>query len=968
MPPVPPPSPDETSQGGWSDPGPDAVSDPDVPPDPEAVQDPHAAARYTVGALLGRGGMGAVYAARDTTLGRDVALKELQPELAGNPVASARLAREAAITSRLDHPGIVSVHDGGRLPDGRPFYTMRLVRGRTLGRAAAEAATPDARRQLVRHVLAAADAVAAAHDAGVVHRDLKPANILVGAHGETQVVDWGLATPTPAAADRWTGLPSSAARGAVGTRPYMAPEQSEGGPPDPRQDVWSLGITLAEVVGGERRELPPELAAIVTRATDPSPAGRYADAAAFADDLLRWFEGRRVAAYEYTPGDLLRRTLSAYRLPLGIGAAGLVALAAAVAVGWWQTTRSLDRALAAESDARSSLADLQLEQAVAATRAGARQTAERLALAVLREREDPLARGVLAAFGRSERPVLVAEVPGPACAWSALPPRASWVLCGEPGAVSRWQDGRLAWTAPVAAVGGEVRGETVLLWDTAGVTIALDVATGAERGRWPLQHGDWVPQVAPRAPWAGVAPFPGAGAFPSGCVARLQVAAVSEGGRLAALCGDGTLLLGSRSEPVQVRVATDVAGDHVAMSLAWTPDGRLVAGTLRGRVYVLSGDTGALLAMGATELGAIGTLRISPDGRHVALGGTLGGVGLWRLDTSTLVGEIPAARLRSFAFAPDGLRVHEGLPGHARIRTWRLPGGAPSVVRGTTGLADVAVSPDGASIATAGGDGGIVTVDLRDGRTRRVALGDAVVKAAIFEPIGGALLATGMAAPHLAVDDGAGAWIPVPHGRALRRLAWLGDGSIVGADLHAGLYRWPDRGAAPTILAAGRMFTDLERDGDTLVVVDTRGQVDRLDGTAFTTLATEPEAHAVALRGERLAIATRTAVLIRDADGVRPLATSDAILLDIALSPDGTRVAAGSRDGAVRVWDTATGRLLGRLQAHTERVVAVEFLPDGDLVSASWDKTAHIWSLAALDRPVEALAAEIEEAWGTASE
>ncbi|MDP2313563.1 MAG: serine/threonine-protein kinase [Pseudomonadota bacterium] len=954
------PSSADQSQGGWSDPG-----EPTIPyvGGEEIGAEAPPTDRYTIGALLGRGGMGSVYAARDTMLGRDVALKELQPQLAGDAGARARLAREAAITGRLDHPGIVSVHDGGRLPDGRPFYTMRLVRGRTLARAAAEATSPEARRQLVRHLLAAADAVAAAHDAGVVHRDLKPANILIGAHGETQVVDWGLATPLPAAADRWADLPASAARGTVGTPPYMAPEQERGEAPDPRHDVWSLGITLAVVVGGARRELPPELAAIVARATAPAPADRYADAAAFADDLLRWFEGRRVAAYSYTPGDLLRRTLAAYRLPLGIGAAGLLALSVAVAGGWWQTTRSLDRALVAEAEARASLADLRLEQAVTATRSGARETAERLALAVLHERDDPLARGVFAAFGRSERPTLVREEAGRACAWSALPGAsdAGWVLCGEPSAIARWEDGRVVWTAPITAVGGAVHGDLALVWDAANTTFAIDATTGEVRGRWPLSLTDWVPRVAPRTLWAGVEPLDLGDAPASGCLAKIQVAALSEHGRLATLCGDGTLIVGTTADPGQVRVKTDVFGDHVAMSLAWTPDGAIVAGTLRGRVYVYSGDTGALLAAGETELGAIGSLRVSPDGRYVALGGTVGGVGLWRLDTSSLVGEIPAARPRAFAFVDEGLRVHDG-----RLRTWRLAGGTPALVRGTAGLADIAASPDGNHVALAGGDGAVVTVDLRDGRTRRATMGDSVVKAVAFDASGREILAAGMAGPGLAVVDGGGAWAPVAEGRRLRRLAWLEDRSIVGADLHAGLYRWADRGTPPTPLAADRLFADLERDGAAVVVLDTFGRVDRVDGSAFSTLATEPEARAVALRGDRLAIATRDAVEIRDAAGARRLGVPGASLLDVALSPDGGRVAAAGLDGVVRVWDAATGRLLGVLPGHTERVVALEFLPDGDLVTASWDKTARVWALAALARPVGALDAEVERAWGSA--
>lgn len=957
-----PPDPDEPSQGGWSSPGLLGVDGP--------AAEPPRGARYVVGALLGRGGMGAVHAARDTTLGRDVALKELQPELAGNPAAAARLAREAAITGGLDHPGIVAVHDRGRLPDGRPFYTMRLVRGGTLARAAAEGMTPDSRRTLVRHVLAAAEAVAAAHDAGVVHRDLKPQNILIGAHGETQVVDWGLATPTAAAAARWPDLPPGETRGAVGTPPYTSPEQAAGEPADPRHDVWSLGVTLGKVVGGD---LPPELQAIYARATAPL-GERYPDAAAFADDLLRWFEGRRVSAHTYSAGELLRRTMSAYRLPLGIGAAGLLAVSVAVAGGWWQTTRSLGRALGAEAaalanerEARASLADLRLERAVAATRAGARETAETLAIAVLLQREDPLARGVFAAFGRAERPALVKDEDGPKCTWSALPAgeAGTWVLCGTADGITRWQDGSPVWTNRVAAAGAEIRGDWVVAWDGAGNTIAVEAATGVERGRWPVGGADWVPRAPPRTIWTAAGPFGMAAEPASGCRAQLAVATVSDSGRLAAFCDDGTLLLGTTADPVRRRVPTEAFGDHVAMSASWTPDGRVIAGTLRGRVLVFDGQTGAALASLATDFGLIDALRVSPDASptagHAAIGGSLGGVGLLRLDTYTLVGELPAAPGRAFTFVPEGVRVHEA----DRIRTWRLPDGAPSVQRGTAGLADVAGSPDGALVATAGGDGGVVTVSLDDGRATRVDLGERVVKSVMFDPRGAGLVAVGMAPPFLAVRaPGAREWRALRGARPLRRVAWLSDGSIVGIDMDAGLYRWSDLEAEPEVLAPDRCFADLERDGDLLVLLDSDGGVDRLAGTVFTGRTTYPGARAVSLRGGRLAVATPDALQLIDAAGERRVPVPGPPLVDVAFSADGARVAAGSVDGTVYVWDASSGALLGQLPGHTERVTGVEFLPDGDLVTTSWDKSLRVWDLGALGRPVADLAAEVEASWG----
>jgi eukaryotic-like serine/threonine-protein kinase len=940
-----PTRPDPDSVGGWSDPG---------APGSDAAAPAEQGPRYVVGALLGRGGMGAVHAARDQVLGRDVALKELAPNLADSPGAAARLAREAAITSRLDHPGIVAVHDRGLLPDGRPYYTMRLVRGRTLGRAAGEARDNDTRRQLFRHVLAAAEAVAAAHDVGVVHRDLKPANILIGPHGETQVVDWGLATPTAAAADRWLDLPAMAATGPVGTAPFASPEQARGAPTDPRHDVWSLGQTLAEVAGDEP---PPELAAIVARATAADIDLRYPDAAAFADDLLRWFDGRRVGAHVYSPTELLRRTVAAYRLPLTVGAAAFLLVAASLAGGWWQTQRALERAQGAEADARAALADLRLEQAVVAARSGAREAAERLALHVLQERDDPLARGVFAAFGRAARPTLVGDLPGPSCAWQTLAPAGDWVLCGTADTVNRWEGGATIWSVPMRSTWGDVQGDSALVEDSTGHTVALDVVTGERRGRWGANRTGWVPAAAPRVVWNGARPLGVGEAVGPGCGDRLQVGAIGPDGRLAAVCDDGRLLLGTGENPASLVVATEVHGDHSATALAWTPDGLVVVGTLRGRIHVFDGASGQLLARGGTTLGAIRTLRIGPDGNHVAIGGSVGGVGLWRRDTGALVAEVPAARPFAVALTAAGLVVSDG-----RLRTWRLPRGAPALLQATAGLADVSASPGGERAATASGGGGVGLVDLRDGTTEQLRLGDHVVKAVAFDQTGSRLMATGMAAPFVAIAAEGGTWLPLPSPPSLRRLAWLADGSVVGVDLHAGLVRWeaPDR--PPQVLAPARLFVDLERDAESLVALDSLGQIDRLDGASLTPLAAVPGARAIAARAGRLAIAMPDGVLLREGGVDRRLAVDSP--LDLAFSADGGRVAAGALDGDIRVWDVVSGRLIGVLPGHSERVVAVEFLPDGDLLSASWDKTARVWSLAALERPVDVLAGEVALAWG----
>src|SRR5882757_7192881 len=196
----PPPMPDHTAtlvpRSGAASAAPPTVSAPSAPdparPDPDevdnlAADDPD---RYEQVSEHARGGLGRVVRAVDRRLGRTVAVKEL---LRHDPANEARFMREAMITARLEHPGIVPVHEAGRWPNGDPYYVMKLVEGRTLKELICETATVRERLGLLPHVIAVADAVGYAHSEGVIHRDLKPSNVIVGSFGETIVVDWGLA-------------------------------------------------------------------------------------------------------------------------------------------------------------------------------------------------------------------------------------------------------------------------------------------------------------------------------------------------------------------------------------------------------------------------------------------------------------------------------------------------------------------------------------------------------------------------------------------------------------------------------------------------------------------------------------------------------------------------------------------------------------------------------------------------------
>jgi serine/threonine-protein kinase len=246
------------------------------PSSPTALASPGTGRRATPPDLAGHcrivgaiasGGMGEVFLGRDDRLGRDLAVKILRDEYANQPGVMRRFLAEARISGQLQHPGIVPVHDVGHLADGRPFFTMKLIRGQTLAALIAERSTPAT--DLPRYLgifEQVCQAVAYAHSQGIVHRDLKPANIMVGAFGEVQVMDWGLAKARhdvglalsclPATTnDPTTKSPSDATKpgSVVGTPAYMPPEQARGEADrlDERSDVFGLGAILCEILTGQ---------------------------------------------------------------------------------------------------------------------------------------------------------------------------------------------------------------------------------------------------------------------------------------------------------------------------------------------------------------------------------------------------------------------------------------------------------------------------------------------------------------------------------------------------------------------------------------------------------------------------------------------------------------------------------------------------------------------------------------------
>ena len=244
------------------------------------------ATKYTVVKELGRGGMGTVHLAEDRELDRLVAIKVLNtPEITDD--LRNRMVREAQIIARLEHPGIVPVHDVGTLPDGRIYYAMKYVRGSRLDEYAAQGASL---RDRLRKFQSVCDAVAFAHAHGVIHRDLKPQNIMVGSFGEVLVLDWGVA--------KIRDIPGESVGTIIGTKHYMSPEQARGeiDQLDERADVYSLGAVLYFLLN-DQSKVSKAAHAIFSKAMANAKESRYASAAELSADIGRLLDAEPVSAY-----------------------------------------------------------------------------------------------------------------------------------------------------------------------------------------------------------------------------------------------------------------------------------------------------------------------------------------------------------------------------------------------------------------------------------------------------------------------------------------------------------------------------------------------------------------------------------------------------------------------------------------------------------------------------------------------
>ena len=272
--------------------------------------------RYEIHKRIGRGGMADVFLARDLLLDRQVAVKVLFPEFAIDPNFVERFRREAQAAANLSHPNIVNVYDWGKY-SGTYFITMEYVQGRTLAEILRTNRQLTA-KQAAEIASEVAAALGFAHEAGLAHRDIKPANILIGSNGQVKVADFGIARAMNAPTE--SNLTQAGA--VMGTASYFSPEQAQGAQPDPRSDLYSLGIVMYEMVAGRPpftgenpvsiaykqvhdppqplnqivADIPRPFEAIIAKLLAKDPKLRYPSAHALRDDLRRFRNGEQVQA------------------------------------------------------------------------------------------------------------------------------------------------------------------------------------------------------------------------------------------------------------------------------------------------------------------------------------------------------------------------------------------------------------------------------------------------------------------------------------------------------------------------------------------------------------------------------------------------------------------------------------------------------------------------------------------------
>jgi WD40 repeat protein/serine/threonine protein kinase len=932
---------------------------------------------------IGHGGMGVVYRARDLALDRDVAVKLLSERCPADSPPAQRFLSEARITGQLQHPGIPAVHQVGTLADGRPFLAMKLIKGSTLEAILKHRSDPSAERGPAEGGLAIFEAVCQAvgyaHAHRVIHRDLKPANIMIGAFGEVQVMDWGLAKvlgeETPATEEAlaaemtraWTQVsptPETAsytqAGSLVGTPAFIPPEQAAGEIErvNERSDVFGLGALLTVILTGKapyvgetfesvrvqalRGKLEdcfarldgcgaePELVALCKKCLAFEPADRPTDAGAVAAVVaeLRAAADERARQAELETREALARAAELRRrrriLLMATGIVALVFLVgfAGVAWQWQQAERQKDIAQKAERGeaAQRAIAEGEADRAT-------READQSRRLLYASDMSLALHAWEAGTFGHA-RTALERHRPQAGqedlrgFEWRYL-----WGLC---------QDGSRH----------TLRGHTA---GVSAVAFAPDGQTLATRGDdhsvrlWDMASRRHVKLLGYRIS-SGY--YCGSLAFaPDG-----KTLAIADDLATAVHLWD----VAARCERATLQHRTGV------IALAFSPDGKLLAtGCHDDSVHLWDIATRREMCTLEGHTGGVIYVAFAPDGKTLASGSWDSTVRLWdvarRNEITTFRGH--TGEVKCLAFSPDGETLASGGT-DSSVRLWDTVSkqGLPTLRGPGVNLA-LAFSPDGKRFATGGSDG---TVRVWDPANREVVTmlqghSMGIVRALAYSHDGQTLISAGEDGT-IKIWDVAGRRDPniLPGQQAgFSSVAFSPDGKTLAAADWQGIFRLWDMGSREQVAALpgdkppGRCVT-FAPDGRTLAtgngntaqLWDTRPKAPLADfqhpGQVYS-MAFSPDGRLVAVGGGSTALvwdrATRREVARLAGNWVE-------------FSPDGTLLAAGLTN-TVRLHDVATWHERAAFGGHTPYVRCLAFSPAGKtLATGDWQGTLRLWDVA----------------------
>ena len=892
------------------------------PPSPEGPKPPDDLAsalvthespgRYTLLKEHGRGGIGKVFAAFDEHIGRDIAIKELLLEPSGGTPGTpgrktaevaARLLREARITGQLEHPSIVPVYEIGRRADGTFYYTMKMVKGKTFDEVLRGAGSFEDRLKLLPHFQDLCNAIAYAHNRGVIHRDLKPHNVMIGEFGETVVLDWGLAKPKGArgAGDsrfqKEMQVLKEAAAGktvdgeAIGTPEYMPPEQAWGDLDriDEKSDIYSLGAVLFEILTGRppfegsspfdvigkvqaygegkqkltparslEQKIPPELSAIVEKALAPRPEQRYPSVKALIEEVDAYLQGKRVGAYQYSVWEIGKLFVRRHKAVSGAIAAILASILVAgvlISLAYREAAEQRDLARINLSEAfikEAQMAESSLRWSRAAAYYGAaRKTHDSLDAQIgAMENEERAVFPDLRFLGHEERV----------------------------SAISFSPDGK------TLASGGHDR--TIRFWD---------IASGKEKFLLP-GYDQAVLYLA---------------YSPSGT----HLASGDEGGNIRAWKAD------TREEEWRVKGHTGAV-----YSVSFSPDGSTLASAGRDKTVSLwDVQTGSMKFRLAGHEDRVLAVAFSPDGRTLASGSADKSVRLWDAQSKKEVRKLTghSEQVRTLAFSPDGKLLASG-GRDPFIQLWNTSTGNPSgQIRGLeAGIQSLAFSPDGTFLAAGSSDNVVRLIDVwMEKEIARIAGHDDRITSVAFSPDGTRLASASL-------DSTVRLWkVPpkkepyllTPHEGVILSIAFCPDGKTLASCGLDGSIRLLD-------LKTGREVWAYVRAEN-----------------PFSFLAFSPD-------GKLLACASRDSVvrLLDVSSGKESvlLRGHESRVRSIAFSPDGKLLASSSDDRTVRLWDVLARTEKGVLSGHEKPVSALAFSPDGKfLVSGGQDRTVQSWDV-----------------------